>query len=603
MVLAESLIHLSTIDLVIFFVTVAVVMAIGLLAARRERSTRDFFLAGRTVRWWAVAGSIFGSNISSHHLVGMTGLGLAAGFAGANYEFGAIVGLLVLCFLFLPIYRRLNVFTLSEYLEKRFDRRSLVVYSAIWIVTLVLIEMVATLFIGSKSLEVLFGIDYRVGIVIVALVTGTYTILGGLKAVIWTDVIQSILLLVGGIAVAWMALSHPVVGGLGGLIEKEPDRFHVFFHLRHKDLPWLGVMTGLMILHLNYWGMNQFIVQRALGAKTTWDGRTGIIAAGFFKLLIPFMTFAAGMAAAHLITAGALPELPEQREGVPHNDMVFPVMMKTLLPTGLVGLALAGLIGAILSTVDSMMNSAATLFTFDFYKRYIRRQAGDRELILVGRIAIGVALIVAGSFAALLYDPEGSFFLHLGNLTSFMAIGVMASFLVGISWKGATRTAAFAVMLAGPVMSVLVVLSWNHAGIHNDWLVNTFSIAEEVRDETGHVRLVTEFSRDDSDALPKVPLVFQPFVETYLSRTYAARPQLNWFYRTFVAFVLCVVLMVLLSWLTRRERRPGDAQLVWSTGGDAQARLDRTGRPRWQDERVWAVVLIVATVILCIKFA
>lgn len=603
MVLAESLIRLSTIDLVIFFVTVAVVMAVGLLAARRERDTRDFFLAGRTVKWWAVAGSIFGSNISSHHLVGMTGLGLAAGFAGANYEFGAIVGLLVLCFLFLPIYRRLNVFTLSEYLERRFDRRSLVVYSAIWIVTLVLIEMVATLYIGSKSLEVLFGIDYRLGIVIVAVVTGTYTILGGLKAVIWTDVIQSVLLLIGGIAVAWMALSHPVVGGLGGLIEKEPDRFHVFFHLRHKDLPWLGVMTGLMILHLNYWGMNQFIVQRALGAKTTWDGRTGIIVAGFFKLLIPFMTFAAGMAAAHLITAGVLPELPLGRDGRPHDDMVFPVMMKTLLPTGLVGLALAGLIGAILSTVDSMMNSAATLFTFDFYKGYLRKQAGERELILVGRIAIGAALAVAGCFAALLYDPEGSFFLHLGNLTSFLAIGVITAFLVGISWKGATRTAAFAVMLSGPIMSVAVVLWWNHAGIHNDWLVNTFSVATEVRDEAGHIELVTELSEDSSDALPRVPLMFQPFVETYLDKAYAARPQLNWFYRTFVAFLLCTVLMVVLSRLTRRERRPGDAELVWSTGGDRQARLDRAGRPLWQDERLWAAVLIIIDVILCIRFA
>ncbi len=592
-ILAESFVRLSALDHVVFFGSLVVVMIVGLLAARHERDARDYFLAGRSVRWWAVAGSIFGSNISSHHLVGMTGIGLAAGFAGANYEFGAIVGLMVLSFLFLPIYRRLEVYTLSEYLEKRFDRRCLVVYSAISIFTVVVLEMVATLYIGSKSLEVLFGIDYRWGIVIAAAVAGTYTIFGGLKAVIWTDVIQSILLLVGGSTVAYAALSHPSVGGIGGMLEREPDRFHVFFDLRHKELPWLGVMTGLMVLHLNYWGMNQFIVQRALGARSTWDGRTGIIVAGFFKLVIPFMTFAAGMAGGRLIAEGVLPELPLKADGSRDNDMVFPVMMKTLLPPGLVGLALAGLVGAILSTVDSMMNSAATLFTFDFWKRYLRPGASQRELIGVGRVAIAVILVISCFITVYLYDPKGSFFLDLGDKTSFVAVGVMTAFLIGISWKGATRTAAFIVMLAGPATSAFVVLLWTHAGVHQPWLVDTFSMAQDGETLLGTV----------DPGLPRVPLVLQPFVETYTGHKYAALPQLNWFYRTFVAFAFSAVLLLVLSWLTAHQRRPADAELVWSTGADAQARLDRAARPRWQDERLWAAVLIALDVYLCIKFA
>lgn len=594
----EGFVHLGTLDLVIFCGSLLVVLLVGLLAGRNERDARDYFLAGRNVRWWQVAGSIFGSNVSSHHLVGMTGIGLAAGFAGANYEFGAIIGLMVLAFLFLPIYRRLNIYTLSEYLERRFDSRSLVVYSAISIFTLVVIEMVATLFIGSKALEVLFGIQYRWGILIMAAITGAYTIFGGLRAVIWTDVIQSVLLLAGGIAVAAVAIFHPEVGGIGGLMKAYPDKFHVFFDLRHPELPWLGVLTGLMILHFNYWGMNQFIVQRALGARTNWDGRVGIISAGFFKLLIPFMTFAAGMAGGRLLVAGVLPALPIKTDGSANTDMIFPLMMKRLLPPGLVGLALAGLVGAILSTVDSMMNSAATLFTMDFYKRFFRRRASERELVLTGRISIAVSLALAALMAAYLYnDSPDSFFLQVGNLTSFVGVGVMSAFLIGITWRRATPTAAFVVMLLGPIASATIVLGWDHVGVRSEWLVNTFSIAEK------HGDVVTTLPAKVLEKGPDVHVLLRPFVETYANAKYAPLPQLNWFYRTFLAFVLCAVLMVLISAVTRRSRAEA-AQLVWTArGGDRISGEERRRRPIWQDERIWAAVLLAADVILCWRFA
>lgn len=570
--LATELFDLPALDTTIFFVSVVAVMGVGLLAARHERDTRDYFLAGRSVKWWAVAGSIFGSNVSSHHMVGMTGLGLSAGFATANYEFGAVAGLLVLAFLFLPIYRRLNVYTLSEFLEKRYDRRSLVVYSAVSIFVLVFIEMVATLFVGSHVLETLFGLHYRWGIVLVGFVTGLYTICGGLKAVIWTDVIQSVLLLVGGISVAYATLSHDAVGGVAGVLDANPDKFHVFFSLRDKELPWLGVMTGLMILHFNYWGMNQFIVQRALGARSNWDGRTGIITAGFFKLTIPFFTILTGMAAGKLIAANVI-TLPLNQEGVMNADMVFPELMKTLLPTGLVGLALAGLIGAILSTVDSMMNSAATLFTFDFYKRYVHPSASERQLIFVGRLSIGVALVIAGLLATFAYNPNGSFFQDVGNRTSFVGIGVMTAFLIGITWRGATPTAAFVVMLAGPIISWCVMLLWHLAAANSAWVVNTFSISVDGT-MTGAPLL---------DAL--------------------GRPQLNWFHRTAVAFVFATVLLVLLSKFTEEKDAASSDACVWTGSTDATLRTERAARPKWQDERLWATLLVAIDLYLCWRFA
>jgi SSS family solute:Na+ symporter len=561
---------LSTLDLVIFFASLAVVMAVGLWASRHERDTRDFFLASGNVKWWQIAGSIFGSNVSSHHLVGMTGVGLAIGFAQANFEFGAIAGLMVLSFLFLPIYRRLKIFTLSQFLEKRFDGRSQAVYSLVSIFTLVAFEMVATLYIGSGSLGVLFGVDYRWGILIVCLVTGAYTISGGLKAVIWTDVIQSVLLIVGASTVAIFALTHPAIGGISGMLEKEPDRFHVFFALNHAELPWLGVMTGLMILHFNYWGINQFIVQRALGARSNWDGRMGIILAGFFKLLIPFITILPGMAAGHLIKDAQLFELPLKPDGTQNADMAFPLMMKHLLPAGFVGLALAGLVGAILSTVDSMMNAAATLFTFDFYKKFYRPQASEKELILVGRIAIAAVLLVSGYISAFLYDPQGNFFLTLTKNTSFFLIGVITAFLIGITWKGATPTAAFTVMLLGPIVSFTVNKGWSLLAERWQWLVDTFAAVNQagelVRDETGGL-------------------------------------EINFFYRIWVAFVICAILLIVISKLTAHQRRPEYAEMVWTGPRDPATVAERAVTPLWRDERIWAAVLIAADIALCIKFA
>jgi len=549
----------TPLDLVIFVGSLVVVMAVGLIAGRKEETKEDFFLAGRTTRWWGVAGSIFGSNVSANHIVGMMAVGFTWGLAESHFEIGAIAGLMMLCYFFLPVYRKLNVYTLSEYLSRRYDDRSRLLYAVIMVLIMVVVQMVPGFYIGSRAINVLLQdgsgdiiqSHYVWGIVAMAVITGLYTIIGGLKAVIWTDFLQSILMLAAGLTVAIATFSQPEIGGWGGLKEIDQrakqsaglaiqsDHFEKGMGLslsnagvnhlddvaealregsdlpvtivrfapdekwsegksseqiksesnqidaaRHRlisakldrmdvdvakdqvrigadprrkmglyqsadnpDLPWTGVLTGLMVLHFFYWGTNQFIVQRALSARDDREARLGIIAAGFFKLLIPFMSIGTGIAAFYLFQE-RMPNEPIDQ------DATFPMLMKTVVKPimpGLIGLIAAGLIGAILSSIDSMMNSAATIFTFDIYKRYVNPQANDMQLIAVGRGSIVVAVVFAATMAIFTMDPnsKGSFFMTVAKYQSKLIPGVLVAFAMGIFWKRATAYCACAAIISG----------------------------------------------------------------------------------------------------------------------------------------------------------
>ncbi|SVC14322.1 uncharacterized protein METZ01_LOCUS267176, partial [marine metagenome] len=293
---------LTTLDFVVFFGSLLGVMALGLWAGRNESSTKDYFLAGRNVRWWGVAGSIFGSNISANHMVGMMGVGFTLGFAESHFEITAIAGLLLLCYCFLPVYRKLNIYTLSDYLSRRYDDKSRVAYSVIMVLIITMVMMLPAFYIGSRSVNFLLvdqehindvlkasaggeaqtiQIDktyYVLGVLIMALVTGVYTIVGGLKAVIVTDVLQSVLMLAGALIVAWFTFGE--VGGWSGMraLDAEgKDLMHLYLPSDHPQRPWTGMLSGLMVLHFYYWGANQFIVQRALAAKSDKEARVGII--------------------------------------------------------------------------------------------------------------------------------------------------------------------------------------------------------------------------------------------------------------------------------------------------------------------------------------
>ncbi len=540
--LAETAsVPLEWLDFTVLVGTVLVVTAAGLWFGRREEGTADYFLAGKSIVWWAIAGSIFGTNVSSHHMVGMMGAGLKEGFAQANFEFGAIFGLLMLCYFFLPFYRRMGVYTLSEYLGERFDQRSQLMYS-ITNMGFLLIQMCGTLILGALTVETLlsgsdFAISYEAAVWLLAGVAAVYTIFGGLKAVIFTDVVQSVLLLGGGGILAVLAIWHPDVGGISGLLEKQPDKFHVFFPADHPELPWSGVFTGLMVLHCYYWGTNQFIVQRTLGAKSGWDARQGVITAGFFKLLIPFFCIVPGMAAGYILSID-----PETE-----SDTAFAGLTRTLLPHGygLVGVVMAGLVGGILSTIDSMMNSTATLFTFDIYRKYVRPEASEKRLIWVGRVAMMV-MVGSGIALSLVFGQvRGGIFNQMANYNAYLVPGVIVAFVAGILQPYVTRTAAVTCIVAGPILSVLFE--------QGAW--------------------------------------------------YAFEHDLQAFHRAGLATVACYVLLLVVSALSQGERDTQREHYTWR-----RFRLEPTddevpASSWWRRDKVWAVLLVIVTLWMCWFFA
>ena len=560
-------IPLTAFDIFIFLASILVVLGIGLWAGRKEESTKDFYLAGKNVPWWGVAGSIFGTNVSAEHLIGMLGIGYSIGFAQAHFEYGAIAGLLILGFVFLPLYRGMGLYTLSEYLAKRYDERSSVLYSAFNILMIVVVRMALGFYIGARALSYLLDgtvleIGYSAGILIFAAVTATYTVVGGLKAVIWTDFMQSILLLLAGVFVAVLVFAQPEIGGLGGLLAKDSalpeaeQKFHLYLPPDHPQLPWTGVFTGLLIIHIFYWSTNQFIAQRALAARSEFDARMGIIAAGFLKLLIPFISIATGVAAGFLfesrLAAGELSALP-----LP--DDAFPLLVQMIVPAGygLVGIITAGLIGAILSSIDSMMNSGATLFTFDFYKRFVDPRASERRLILVGRIAIAGFVLVAACIAALIYteDAADNFFLKVPAQIGHVVPGMAVAFLAGVLWRRASASGAFWSMLVSPAFSFAI--EWAY-GV---WAGGTSPFAGMVRDALG--------------------------------------PQLNFLHRTALTAAFALLVLALASWRAELPR-PVIDRYTWRRRRGAKR---RPSRRFWRSERPWAWLLGAATIYMLVYFA
>jgi solute:Na+ symporter, SSS family len=492
----------QTLDIVLFFSALIGVMAIGLIAGRKEETSEDYFLAGRTIPWWGVAGSIYGSNVSANHMVGMMGVGFSIGFFQSHFELGAILGLMVLCYGFLPVYRKLRVYTLSEYLGRRYDDRSRISYAIIMIIIMAVVQMVPGLYIGSRTICVLLGGDaveevslpqevtaaaaaengeaatsntdapqtkrnvkfgyYALFVVLLAGISAAYTIFGGLKAVVWTDFMQSMLLLVAGIAIAILTFNE--LGGWGEMMRldqaevRDVQRMHIYLPTDHPQLPWTGVFTGLMAMHCFYWGTNQFIVQRALGARSDSEAKLGIIAAGSLKLLIPFFAIAPGVAAYYLFQQ----RMPDRTIA---PDAVFPELVKLVIPVGygLIGIIGAGLIGAILSSIDSMMNSAATIVTFDVYKKYIKPDASDDEMIRAGRISIVGFVIFATVLALTIMDPnsEKNFFLQIADYQNYFTPGLLVAFFMGMFWPRGTATGAFAAIVSGVFFSWLAEYLYN----------------------------------------------------------------------------------------------------------------------------------------------
>ena len=456
---------LSTIDIV-----VVIVYAIGIFGlaqwvsrekAGHEKNSSDYFLASKNLPWWAIGASLIAANISAEQIVGMSGSGYAIGLAIASYEWMAAATLLIVGKWFLPIFLANQIYTMPQFLEQRFGPTIRTVMAVFWLVLYVFVNLTSIIWLGSIAVTQVAGVNQDVALVALGAFALLYQIRGGLKAVALTDIVQVTLLVFGGLVIAYLTLSK--IGGDAGMLagfvqltHRVPDHFDMILspdNPHYKDLPGVAVLVGGMwIANLSYWGFNQYIIQRALAAKSLPEAQKGVIFAGFLKLLMPVIIVLPGIAAVVLAPNLAKP------------DQAYPTMM-AMLPTGLLGLVFAALIAAIIASTASKINSIATIFTLDIYAKMkgVRSRAEDaagspaheRKLVLVGRIAAVVAIVIAMATARPLLGSLDQAFQYIQEFSGFVTPGITVIFLLGLFWPRATEAGALVGAVASVVLSFI----------------------------------------------------------------------------------------------------------------------------------------------------
>lgn len=402
----------------------------GMYASRKGHKTkRDYFLAGDKLPWWMIGGSIIASNISSHHLVGAMGVAYTRGFVAIAMEWGAIlVGFNALLWIFLPFYIRNGFYTMPEFLQKRFGGGARTIYSILVLLTYIFVEIGAVLYFGALSLHSLLGIPMMSSIIVLAIATGVYTIAGGLRAVIWTEMLQLIVLVMGGIALSVATVN--AAGGISAVIETSKD-WDLLLPADDPDFPWTMYLGGVLCISVFYCATNQFIVQRTLAAKNEWHARIGVIFGDYLKFLIPLIITVPALVAPRLF-----PHLEKP-------DLLFPTLVENLLPSGLVGLVMAGLIAAVMSHLSGAINSCTTILTMDVYLPYFRPNASESQSVRFGRLS-GTVIIILGILCTglLVLHSDKPVFLYLLNAYGLFTPGIATMFLLGILWKRTTHAGA-----------------------------------------------------------------------------------------------------------------------------------------------------------------
>jgi SSS family solute:Na+ symporter len=409
---------------------------------KKENNTEDYFLAGRNVGWFVVGASIFASNIGSEHVVGLAGTGASNKLPLLIYEIHAWV-VLMLGWVFLPFYARSGVFTMPEFLEKRFDARSRWVLSVFSIVAYVLTKISVTIYAGGVVVSALLGIDFWTGAIATVVLTGLYTVLGGMRAVVYTETLQAILLVIGAAVLTFIGLDK--VGGWGSMVETlGPEYFNMWRPATDPDFPWPSLFITSTIVGIWYWCTDQYIVQRTLTAKNIKEGRRGTIFGALLKLLPVFLFLIPGVIALTLKMRGEL-----EWESA---DQAFPVLMSNLLPSGLRGLVAAGLLAALMSSLASVFNSCSTLFTVDVYKK-LRPHAPEKKLVRTGQIATVFVVIIGIIWIPIMANISGVLYEYLQSVQSYIAPPITAVFLLGIFYKRINATGAFATLVMGIIVA------------------------------------------------------------------------------------------------------------------------------------------------------
>ncbi len=428
-------------------VYLALVLAIGLAMARRTHSGEDLFLAGRRLGWLPIGLSLFASNISSTTLVGLSGAAYTWGIAVSNYEWMAAFILVFFAIFFIPCYLNARITTVPEFLERRFDRRSRLYFSGLTLFSNIIVDTAGTLFAGAMVIRLFFPeVDLFTACLALALLAGLYTAAGGLAAVVYTDVLQAIVLLVGAAMVSYLSFAQLDFSWSALIDATPPEKLSLMLPLDDPNLPWLGTLVGVPILGFYFWCTNQFIVQRVLGARSIAHARWGALFAGFLKLPVLYLMVFPG-----IMAAAFLPDLERA-------DMVFPALVNSLLPQGLAGLVLAGLLAALMSSIDSTLNSASTLLTMDFM-RPERRGWSPVRTAWVGRACILLFMLLAAAISPQIENFPGLFH-YLQSALAYLVPPVAVVFVFALFWRGATATGAFATLLGGHAVSgVLFTLS------------------------------------------------------------------------------------------------------------------------------------------------
>ena len=474
------------------------ILAIGLWVSRdkdgKQKNAEDYFLASKSLPWWAVGTSLIAANISAEQFIGMSGSGFALGLAIASYEWMAAITLLVVGKYFLPIFIEKGLYTIPEFIEKRFSTNLKTILAIFWIALFVFVNLTTVLFLGGKALDTIIGVgDGAIllnSIIGLGLFAAAYSLWGGLASVAWTDVIQVVILIFGGLLMTYFALANVTdsgsfIDGMKYVYEKAPERFSMILSKGEIikpnggdawwDLPGLAVLIGgIWVANLYYWGFNQYIIQRTLAAKSLAEGQKGIVFAALLKLIIPVIVVLPGIIAyvmnlddSGVLTATSIDPGFIGAAGNIANDNAAPWLIKNFIPSGVKGLILAALAAAIVSSLASMLNSTSTIFTMDIYRSHFNKNASDAQMVFVGRITAVVALIIAIIIAPQL-GSLGQVFIFIQEYTGVVSPGILAVFLMGLFYKKATNNAA----IWGAILSIPIAMyfkvapkGWSDASI------------------------------------------------------------------------------------------------------------------------------------------
>lgn len=520
--------NFSTIDYLVFLGYILGIVTLGLYVSRskkgHETNSQDYFLAGKTLPWWAIGSSLIAANISAEQFIGMSGSGFAIGLAIASYEWMSAITLIIVGKFFLPIFIEKKLYTIPEFIEQRFSTNLKTILAVFWVALFVFVNLTSVMFLGGKAIDTIIGngdgslIMYAItGLVII---TAAYSLYGGLAAVAWTDVVQVVLLIIGGLVTTFIALDYVtpeggVMNGFSHIFNVADEKFHMILSRDNPEffnLPGIAVLIGgLWVANLYYWGFNQYIIQRTLAAKSLKESQRGIAFAAFLKMIIPLIVVIPGIVAYVLYTqpegtniiAGVKDAFAKPDGGI-NFDKSYPWLISVFVPVGFKGLVLAALTAAIVSSLGSMVNSTSTIFTMDIYKPYLNKTASEKNLVKTGRIVATSALVIAAFLAPFLGNiPQ--MFQYIQEYTGLVSPGVLAVFLLGLFWKKTTNKAA----IVGILSSIIVAFLLKLPAVNLPWMDQMMYTCLITMVIIAGVSMVTSENVDDPKAIQLTSTLFK----------------------------------------------------------------------------------------------